>query len=164
MNATRRAVLAGAGAAALGGLAGCSGAAGDPEDGAASGAGDGARLAYVRLVNNHAAAHTVHVLVQRGGEPVHWSSHRLAGGGGDAAETTVASSWTNEPGEFSVFVRLDSADDWSEFDVGDGTVECYGFEARVRADGRVEALFAKNPDGCASGTAGTGTTTADGSG
>jgi len=155
MDPTRRAVLAGVGAAATGGLAGCagSGAAGDSagptEDGTA-------RLAYVRLVNRHSTDHVVHVLVQRGGEPVHWSSHDLdASGSASAGEdaTTVERTWADDPGDFSVFVRLDDAAEWTEFDVGDGSVACYGLETRIGTDGAVESLFAKNPTGCDGSTA-----------
>ena len=154
MHATRRGVLAGAGAAALCGLAGCS-SAGGTDAGDVGGSGDGARLAYVRLVNRHEDAHTVHVLVQRGGEPVHWSNHELDGeGGAGTAAVTVERSWTDEPGAFSLFVRLDDAAEWSEFAVGDGSVDCYGVETRIREDGRVEALFSKEPEECAAdGTA-----------
>ncbi|PSQ04679.1 hypothetical protein BRC97_10650 [Halobacteriales archaeon QS_6_71_20] len=150
MDATRRAVLAGAGAAAAGGLAGCSSAGADG-NGDAAGSGDDARLAYIRLVNRHESAHTVHLLVHRGGEPVHWSSHGLDGG---TDAVTVDRSWTDEPGAFSLFVRLDDAAEWSEFAVGDGSVDCYGVETRIREDGRTEALFSKEPDECAAdGTA-----------
>lgn len=147
MNATRRRVLVGAGAAAAAGLAGCAGSGsgdaggGDPGDGTA-------RLAYVRLVNQHSTDHVVHVLVQRDGDPVHWSSHDLDADGDVGATATVERTWADEPGAFAVFVRLDDADDWTEFDVGDGSVDCYGVETRIDADGALESLFAKDPAGC----------------
>lgn len=146
MNATRRAVLAGTGAAAVVGLAGCAGGSVAESDG-------NARLAYVRLVNRHSSAHVVHVLVQRGGDPVHWSSHDLAaaddGSAGDAA-ATVEATWADDAGDFSVFVRLDDDTDWREFDVGDGSVNCYGVETRITTEGTVESLFSKNPGDCGS--------------
>lgn len=157
MNATRRAVLAGVGAAATGGLAGCAGSGGDGGGGNRAAADGVARLAYVRLVNQHSTDHVVHVLVQRGGEPVHWSSHELGADGArdGAATATVDRTWADEPGAFAVFVRLDDADEWTEFDVGDGSVDCYGVEARIDADGGIESLFSKNPSDCGSASTAT---------
>ncbi|WP_277554906.1 hypothetical protein [Halobaculum limi] len=158
-NATRRALLAGVAGAATVGLAGCAGAAGGDAGNAADAGGslgDGnARLAYVRLVNRHATAHTVHLLVQRAGEPVHWSSHDLAesdAASGEAART-VDRTWGSDPGAYSVYVRLDDADEWTEVSVGDGSADCYGIETRITAEGGVESLFARNPEGCGGSTA-----------
>ncbi|MFC7096980.1 hypothetical protein [Halobaculum marinum] len=152
MNATRRAVLAGVGASAVGGLAGCASSDGGGDRSAPDGT---ARLAYVRLVNQHSRDHVVHVLVQRGGEPVHWSSHELGADGASDGEATatVERTWADEPGAFAVFVRLDDADEWTEFDVGDGSVDCYGVETRIDVDGGIESLFSKNPGDCGSATA-----------
>lgn len=158
-NATRRALLAGVAGATAVGLAGCAGAgSGDAGNAADAGGslGDGsARLAYVRLVNRHATAHTVHLLVQRAGEPVHWSSHDLDGSDAGSGESTrtVDRTWGTDPGPFAVYVRLDDGDEWTEVSVGDGSADCYGIETRITDEGGVESLFARNPEGCGGSTA-----------
>lgn len=155
MHRTRRALLAAAGTAAAGGLAGCSGsesAAAEPEGG---GDGDdgGTRLAYLRAANNDDAAHTVHVLVQRGGDPVHWSSHDLSADD-DGATASVATDWAEgERGSPVVHVRLDDESSWSTFDLGERAESCYGVEARVGAGGDLSVWYEVTPDGCEAGTA-----------
>jgi hypothetical protein len=153
MEGTRRALLAAAGTAAAGALAGCSGGETDaetPEDGD-GGDGGGARLAYLRAANRDDAAHTVHVLVQRGGDPVHWSSHDLSADG-DGTTASVSTDWEGSESPV-VHVRLDGESSWSTFDLGERAESCYGVEARVDAGGDLSVWYEVTPDGCETGTA-----------
>lgn len=151
MYRTRRALLAAAGTAAAGALAGCSGgesAASEPEDG--DDGGGGARIAYLRAANNDDAAHTVHVLVQRNGGPVHWTSHDLSAEG-DGTTASVSTDWAGS-GSPVVHVRLDGESSWSTFDLGERAESCYGVEARVGAGGDLSVWYEVTPDGCEAGT------------
>ncbi len=137
--------MAGVGAAGVAGVAGCLDASGAEAGGDAA----ASRLAYVRVANWHGEPHTVHVLVQRGGDPVHWSSHDLPSGEDTPTTAAVTKSWAADRGAFSVYVRLDDADTWKQFDVSDGGgANCYGVEIRVGADGTLGVWYEQNPDSC----------------
>ena len=165
MNVTRRGVLAAAGAVGVTGLAGClegnavgATGGGDAEgtDGDGGGAG-GSTLAYLRVANEDDVAHTVHLLVQRGDEPVHWSAHDLPAGDDEATSRTVEQSWTGAGDEVTVYFRLDDADEWESFDIDDGRGDCYGAMAQVDGDGEFGVWFEKDPPACER----TATTTAE---
>lgn len=133
-------------AGGVAGLAGCADAAG--VGGTGGDDGSGSVLASVRVLNEAATANEVHVLVERGGEVVHWSSHELAARGTDGASRRLETGWGDSPGTFTLHVRLDGADDWETFRVGDRETACYGVEARVSADGEVSLWFRQDAPGC----------------
>lgn len=142
-------------AGGVAGLAGCAGVGGGTGDGD----GGGSVLSSVRVLNEAATAHEVHVLVERGGEVVHWSSHELGAGGTGTASRRLAGGWGDSPGQFTLHVRLDGADDWETFRVGRRETACYGVEARISADGEVSLWFRQDAPGCEDGA-----TTTDASG
>ncbi|WP_313693746.1 hypothetical protein [Halorarum halobium] len=147
MNTTRRGVLAAAGGVGAAGLAGClgEGAANQAEVG---GDGSDSRLAYLRVANEDAVDHTVHVLVQRNGEPVHWSDHELDDGDREMTSETVEQSWTGSADEITVYLRLDDEDEWESFDIADGGGDCFGAMAKVDAEGEFGVWFQQNPPAC----------------
>jgi hypothetical protein len=147
MEPTRRGMLAAVGVAGASGLAGC---AGIGASGAATDAGDGTTLlAYVRVVNNDEVEHTVHLLVERSGEPVHWSSHKLKNRAADGkSRERIAGSWTETPSTYTIYARLDDATEWQKFDIGEEGVTCYGVEARVDSDAGLSLWFKQTPNEC----------------
>jgi hypothetical protein len=151
---SRRQLVAGATAVGVGLLAGCLGddSGGENQLGSGSdgsGGGSGSRLAYVRVANWDAVSHTFHVLVERDGDIVQWSSHELDGKGSDISTETIDSSWADETGSFVISVRVDDSDEWKTFDVRGREGDCYGIEARVNDDGGQGLWYERNPDSCA---------------
>ena len=155
MNATRRTVLAAAGALGAAGLSGCLGT--EAANATGSGGGSDSKLAYLRVANEDDVAHTVHLLVQRQGEPVHWSSHDLAAGNYEVTSRTIEQSWTGADDEVTVYFRLDDAEEWDSFDIDDGRGDCYGAMAKVDDEGEFGVWFEKDPPACET----TATTTAE---
>jgi hypothetical protein len=148
MEPTRRGLLTAAGTVGAAALAGCSSVGG----GAAAQEGDsGAVLAFVRVVNQDDTAHTVHVLVERSSDLVHWSTHDLGTGDSGDGRQQLSGSWTESPATYTIHVRLDDADDWETFDVGDRGVPCYGVEARVDEEGTVSLWYRENASDCGGG-------------
>lgn len=143
---TRRAVVS-AGALALAGcLGGTSGEPGTEQT------ASGAVLAYVRVANYDDTAHTVHVLVERGDEIVHWSSHELAASEGSPVTKRLDGPW-GEPGAYTIHTRLDGADEKRSFDVEPGGADCYGVETRVESDATTSLWFQRSPSSCSGSTA-----------
>ncbi|MEZ3116951.1 twin-arginine translocation signal domain-containing protein [Halobaculum sp. MBLA0147] len=151
---TRRGFLAAVGAGGAAGLAGCSGVGGGSDG------GDNSLIAYLRIVNRDDTAHDVHVLVERRGDPVHWSTHPLAAGGNEGNTRRIAGSWTETPASYTVYVRLDDAEEWQQFDIGKQGVTCYGIEARVDEDADLSLWFRETPDDCENLSSSTRTRTA----
>jgi hypothetical protein len=139
---SRRRLLAGVGAASVAALAGCSTAAGSSTS----------RLAYVRVANWHRADHTVHVLVERDGDLVHWSSHDLAARDGEITTQPLDQTWADEQAEFVVRVRLDDQRRWKVFDLAGREGDCYGVEARVNEQGRIGVWYEQAPQQCRTST------------
>ena len=139
---SRRRLLAGLGTVGVGALAGCSTAAGSSTS----------RLAYVRVANWHADAHTVHVLVERDEELVHWSSHDLAARDGDITTQPIAQTWADEQSEFVVRVRVDDQTTWKVFDLTGREGDCYGVEARVNEQGSIGVWYEQSPQECREAT------------
>jgi hypothetical protein len=139
---SRRRLLAGLGAAGATALAGCSTAAGSSTS----------RLAYVRVANWHESAHTVHVLVERDGDLVHWSSHDLAARDGDITTQPIEQTWADERAEFVVRVRVDDQRRWKVFDLARREGDCYGVEARVNEQGSIGVWYEQAPRQCRTST------------
>jgi hypothetical protein len=135
---SRRRLLAGVGTLGLGVLAGCGSASGSSTS----------RLAYVRVANWHREAHTVHVLVERDGELVHWSSHDLAARDGDITTQPIDQTWADDQAEFVVRVRVDDGTSWKVFDLTGREGDCYGVEARVDEQGSVGVWYEQAPKEC----------------
>jgi hypothetical protein len=135
---SRRRLLAGLGTLGVGALAGCSTAAGSSTS----------RLAYVRVANWHPDAHTVHVLVERDGELVHWSSHDLPGRENEIPTRPITRTWADEQSEFVVRVRVDDQRTWKVFDLAGREGDCYGVEARVNEQGSVGVWYEQSPQQC----------------
>lgn len=150
METTRRRMLAAAGAVGAAGFAGCLG-----DDTTNQAGGDGgvdSKLAYLRVANEHRDDHAVHVLVQRDGEPVHWSDHDLAAGAAGMTSETVEQSWTGADDEITVYLRLDDDPEWQSFNIAEGGGDCYGAMAKVNGDGEFGVWFQQNPSTCRDGT------------
>ena len=135
---SRRRLLAGLGTLGVGALAGCSTATGQSTS----------RLAYVRVANWHTAAHTVHVLVERDGSLVHWSSHDLPGRDSEITTRPLDQTWVDEQSEFVVRVRIDDQNTWKVFDLAGREGDCYGVEARVDEQGSVGVWYEQSPAQC----------------
>jgi hypothetical protein len=155
-DVSRRRVVGGAAAVGLGLLGGCLGDDAEGRNQLNDGdSGAGSRLAYVRVANWDAASHTFHVLVERDGEIVHWSSHELAGKDDDIPTETVDTSWADEAGSFVISVRVDDSGAWKTFDVAGRDGDCYGIEARVTEDGGQGLWYERDPDTCGGSTTAT---------
>jgi hypothetical protein len=139
---SRRRLLAGLGTVGVAALAGCSTAAGSSTS----------RLAYVRVANWHDSEHTVHVLVERDGDLVHWSSHGLAARDGDITTRPIDQTWADEQSEFVVRVRLDDQRQWKVFDLTGREGDCYGVEARVNEQGGIGVWYEQAPRECRTST------------
>lgn len=139
---TRRRLLSGVLGGGLAIFGGCLGASGG--DGAA------ARLGYVRMANWHDEPHTLHVLVERDGEPVHWTSYALESASDGVRTATLEQDWTGTPGEYVVYVRRDGRTSWKEFEAGEGTGDCFGVEARVNEAGELGIWYEQKPAECES--------------
>lgn len=139
---SRRRLLGGLGAAGVAALAGCSTASGSSTS----------RLAYVRVANWHESAHTVHVLVERDGDLVHWSSHDLAARDGDITTQPIDQTWADEQAEFVVRVRVDDQRQWKVFDLAGREGDCYGVEARVNEQGDIGVWYEQAPQQCRTST------------
>ncbi|QLG61201.1 hypothetical protein [Halorarum salinum] len=151
MESTRRELLAAAGAVGAAGVAGC---LGDDTANQAGGGSEGeSKLAYLRVANEHREDHSVHVLVQRDGEPIHWSNHDLAAGDDGMTSETVEQSWSTTDARVTVYVRLDDDADWDSFDIDDGRWDCYGAMVKVNPDGEFGVWFEQNPSACEGTTA-----------
>jgi hypothetical protein len=146
---SRRRLLA-ASSAGIAALAGCGGvnAQNERSEGTAS-------LGYVRVVNRHDADHTVHVLVERGGEVVFWSSYDLSAAGDDASAVAVEGPWTDAAAEaaYEVRFRVDDRTEWKTFSTAESDLDCYGLEARVNDDAGLGLWVEHEPDVCGTETA-----------
>ncbi|MFB6193720.1 MAG: hypothetical protein ABEI75_01525 [Halobaculum sp.] len=143
MERTRRGVLTAVGVGGVGALAGCVGGSGA---GTATPSSD-AVLAYVRVANYDDASHTVHVLVERADEIVHWSSHDLPAGDGEPVTRRLSGPW-GESGPYTIHTRLGETGDRRTFPVDPGETDCYGVETRVTSDGTQSLWFEQSPPGC----------------
>jgi hypothetical protein len=135
---SRRRLLAAVGTTGVAALAGCSTAAGS----------SASRLAYVRVANWHAEPHTVHVLVERDGTLVHWSSHDLAARADGIATQPLDQTWADDEAEFVVRVRIDDRSTWKAFDLAGRDGDCYGVEARIDDQGRLGVWYEQSPSQC----------------
>jgi hypothetical protein len=158
---SRREILA-ASAATTAALAGCADSGGD--GGGNDGDGEQPLLHSLRLTNATNQAHTVHVVVERGGEFVHWSTHQLGpqggdgGGGGNGGlppeRTAVERTWSDDRGEYVIHARLDDRNDWQTVDIADlGEADggCWGVDLEATGDGEFSVWSSQNPEGCPSG-------------
>jgi hypothetical protein len=150
-------------AVGIAGLAGCGGTSARNESGDGEKSGDGdvvgdgdrnnstgddtASLGYVRLLNRHEEAHTLHVLVERGGDIVFWSSYDL-GAGPNTTTQPVEGPWQNEPAPYTVHFRVDEREQWRTFSTAKTELPCYGLEARVNAEGGLGVWVEHEPDEC----------------
>jgi len=147
---SRRAILA-ASAAGASALAGCGGQAGDGGNG---GGNDAPLLSTLRLSNSADQAVTVHLVVERDGEFVHWSTQRLGpqNGGADAApaETTIERTWSDDTGEFVINARLNQRSEGRTVDLSElsGDPNCWGIELEVTQNGEFNVWTTEDPEGC----------------
>lgn len=75
-------------------------------------------LGTVSLVNFSYEPHTVHVLVERDGEPVHWASYEAsARTDGAIGGASVPCSWAGEGGRYTVHARLRGETEWRSLDL-----------------------------------------------
>ena len=120
----------------------------NPDDDGATASAELPSLQYVRVENDHDQPHTAHVLVENGGEIVHWSSHEVTA----TDAVTLDRNWTAERGEFVVSIRIDDQSEWSQIDLTKERPNCYGVIPRITADGSITRLWERNPAGCGEST------------
>lgn len=145
---TRRHVLAAAGVAATGVLAGCSNSsAEEPEDAEDP---SGTILGDITVENSHDDSHTVDVLVKFEGEIEHWSTHRLEADAG----VDVERGWPGDPGDFRVIARLDE-DELMEVGPADwNNLPCLNLVIRVSKAGELEIMTGAGGGKCGGESAG----------
>lgn len=146
---SRRHVLAAAGVAATGVLAGCSNSsAEEPEE--AEGESSGTVLGDITVENSHDDGHTIDVLVKFGGEITHWSTHRLEADAG----VEVERGWPGDPGDFRVIARLDE-DELMEVSPADwNNLPCLNLVIRVSKAGDLEIMTGAGGGKCEGESAG----------
>ena len=135
----RRTVLGGLAAVAT---AGCiSNPTGD-------GGGDaGVRLARLSVKNEDTRNHTLHVIVKRGGEIVHWSSHDLASSSsGAGSKANLSCTWDDASGQFEILARLDDASKWRSTVIAEDQSDCYQASVEIGADGTLGVWYTTDCD------------------
>lgn len=156
----RRAVLGGLAAVAT---AGCiSNPTGDESGG---GSGDpGVRLARLSVKNEDSREHTIHVIVKRGGDIVHWSSHELAasGTGAGASRENLSCTWDGTTGQFEILARLDDASSWRSTVVAEDA-DCYQASVEIDGEGGLGVWYTTDCDIPASESCDVPTTTTESS-
>jgi hypothetical protein len=157
---TRRRLL-GLATAGVATLAGCGGTSAqnretdddtETDEDTATAGDDTASLGYVRVVNRHEAAHTLHVLVERGDDVTLWSSYDLGAATDAASVARVDGPWTEEQADYTVHFRVDDQTEWRTFSTAATELDCYGLEARVSADGGLGVWVEHSPDECRAST------------
>ncbi|MFB6227253.1 MAG: hypothetical protein ABEH88_01495 [Halobacteriales archaeon] len=130
-------------------LSGCAAVSNDGEE-------SGAKLGDITVENSDETAHTVHVLVERGSEPIYGTAIGLDGVSPPANEsdfgsidTTVLnhSAWTGESDDWTVYTRVGTNTSWKAHAVpteDDGA--CYSVRLKIEVDGSATGF---TPD-CAS--------------
>lgn len=152
----RRAVLGGLAAMTT---AGCiSNPTGD------GGGADGIRLARLSVKNEDTVDHTLHVIVKRGGEIVHWSSHELAATGSGAGKTreNLSCTWDGATGQFEILARLDDASKWRSTVVAEDA-DCYQASVEIDGEGGLGVWYTTDCDIPASESCDVPTTTPESS-
>lgn len=120
---------------------------GSTEASTSGGTGNTASLGYVRVSNRHDATHTMHVLVERDGEVVFWSSYEL-GTESNRATKSVDGPWTTDQANYTVHFRTDEREEWRTFSTAKTDLSCYGLEGKVDADGKLGIWVEYTPDSC----------------
>lgn len=128
--------------AVLGGLAtmATAGCISNPASSGGAG-GSGTRLARLSVKNEDDRQHTIHVIVKRGGEIVHWSSHELASiDSYGTARANLSCTWGDDTGQFEILARLDDETAWRSTIVDD-QADCYQASVEVDRAGSLGVWF-----------------------
>ncbi len=102
------------------------------------GAYGAAELGDIIVINYDYKPHNIHVLVKRGDELVHWSSHHLK------AENyaRLKNTWGDGDVRYTVFMRRDAKNNWKKTDLShlpDGTT--FDLDIGVQTDGRITVAW-----------------------
>lgn len=108
----------------------------------------GVRLARLSVKNEDDRDHIVHVIVKRGGDIAHWSSHGLAAPGSASGESSesVPCTWGGQDGRFEILARLDDAEEWRSTVVSDQEADCYQASVEVGEDGSLGVWYTTDCD------------------
>lgn len=140
----RRALLAGGASLSIAGLAGCSAIASVRSESAPE-------LGRITVENADTVDHVLHVLLQRSGDPVHWSSHRLEAiqppeDEDDHGEIDGAvlddSAWAGETGQWTAYARVDDRSTWDRKAVPTDEADCYSLRLKIERDESVTIFLA----------------------
>ncbi len=116
----------------------------DTDDTDDDSAGSTPALYYVDIENGTDETRTAHVIVEDGGELIHWSDLSL-----EAGETRrVERNWEPVSGSYVVSIRMDGQDEWRQVDLTQENSPCYGLFARVRDGNELNVLLDPAPSGC----------------
>jgi len=135
--------------AVLGGLAtvATAGCISNPASSGGSGGGSNVRLARLSVKNEDDRDHVVHVIVKRGGDIVHWSSHTLASApSARTSRANLSCTWGDDTGEFRILARLDDATKWRSTVVGGDQADCYQASVEVDSGGSLGVWFTGDCD------------------
>ena len=136
----RRQFLASLGAAGGVAGAGCLGDISDTVAGGGSSEEKKFRLLGIDIFNRDSEAHTVHTLVRRNGEIVHWSSHHLKPAhGGEPTIRGLDTDWPDSPAPFDVSVRLDGSKSWDTTDFKPED-DCTSLNIEVEENGSLDLV------------------------
>lgn len=135
--------------AVLGGLAAMATAGCISNPASSDGGGESSvRLARLSVKNeDQNGDHTIHVIVKRGGEIVHWSSHELSAAGSmGSSRANLTCTWGDDTGQFEILARLDDATDWRSTVIGGDNADCYQASVEVDSKGALGVWFTGDCD------------------
>ncbi|WP_458210081.1 hypothetical protein [Haladaptatus sp. NG-SE-30] len=101
-------------------------------------------LGKIGITNHAYEPYTVHVLIERDGQPIYWADHEATAGdsvGPGGAELPCA--WVNEPGRYVVRARLDGRTTWRSMNVADANVSPISVTLRI---GDIHTERGETPD------------------
>lgn len=113
-----------------------------------SGGESGVRLARLSVKNEDSREHTIHVIVKRGGDIVHWSSHGLASSTASSGRSreNLSCTWGDHDGQFEILARLDDATTWRSTVIAGDQADCYQASVEVGGDGSLGVWFTGDCD------------------
>jgi hypothetical protein len=89
-------------------------------------------LGKVSIVNHGYESHTVHVLIERNGEPIYWADHSAtAGDDTGPGGAVIPCVWGNKTGKYVVRARLDERTNWRSINIDDYNSEIIGLSLQI---------------------------------
>ncbi|MGB9956177.1 hypothetical protein ACOZ4B_07290 [Haloferax prahovense] len=89
-------------------------------------------LGQISVVNHGYRPHTVHVLIERNGEPIYWADHSATAGDDiGLGGAVIPCAWGTEAGGYVVRARLDERTEWRAIDIDGYDSESIGLSLQI---------------------------------